>query len=159
MGLTLNPMTRFWERIRIDGSCWLWTATLWPNGYAQMSINGIKRLIHRWAFETFRGPIPEGLQIDHLCRRKNCVNPAHLDVVTNRENTIRGDGPRLLGERQRGKTHCPQGHPYDEQNTYISSVGKRHCRKCWRIHTASYKKRQKAMTFSPVVTRRMRVWV
>ena len=84
---------------------------------------------HRIAFQFFRGPIPAGLQIDHLCRVKLCVNPAHLEPVTASENIRRGTG---LAARRAAQTHCKYGHPFDKENTHINSRGHRICRTCMR---------------------------
>jgi hypothetical protein len=73
--------------------------------------------------------VPPGMEIDHLCRKRHCVNPKHLDIVTRRENTLRGEG--LPAQRAR-RTACPKGHPYDEANTYI---WKNH-RSCWTCRRA-----------------------
>lgn len=81
-------------------------------------------IAHRVAYETWVGPIPDGLTIDHLCRNRLCIEPTHLEPVTNRENIQRG-GNSL-------KTHCPQGHPYDEVNT-ASRNNRRYCRTCERV--------------------------
>lgn len=93
---------------------------------------------HRYAYEHFIGPIPEGLQVDHLCRVRNCVNPDHLEAVTCRENVLRGDGVAAANARA---THCPQGHAYDEANTYTWTNGGRHCRACARIKTREQRAR------------------
>lgn len=87
-------------------------------------------LAHRFAYEDIVGPILEGLTIDHLCRVRHCVNPAHLEPVTHLENVRRGNG----GLNQLAKTHCPKGHPYDEENTYRlpSRPSGRYCRACRR---------------------------
>lgn len=113
-----------------EGGCWLWTASLNHHGYGQFGISdkGRRRphLAHRVAYELLVGPIPKGMQIDHLCRNPRCVNPAHLEPVTPAENTRRG----LVGVL---KTHCPQGHPYDAENTYYAKGAKhRLCRTCNR---------------------------
>ena len=139
---------RFWSRVdpcRTDG-CMLW---LRPggNGYGAFKVNG--RLIMAHYF--LAGAPPQGLEWDHLCRVRNCANPGHLEAVTRRENVIRGIGPSILAARHRAKTHCPQGHPYDEGNTgwyqKMSASGKpsltRGCRACARIRTAARKARLK----------------
>jgi hypothetical protein len=81
-------------------------------------------MAHRLSYEHHVGPIPDGLQIDHTCRNRKCVNPEHLEPVTNAENTTRQD------HAERRKTHCPKGHPYDEANTYVDPSGARRCRAC-----------------------------
>ncbi len=86
---------------------------------------------HRAAYELYVGPIPEGLTIDHLCRNTLCVNPAHLEAVTMRENILRGTGPSAQAAR---KTHCLRGHPFDDGNTLFRATGKRVCRACQRVH-------------------------
>jgi len=86
---------------------------------------------HRVAWELLRGPIPAGMHLDHLCRNPSCVNPAHLQVVSQRVNNLRGISPPAINAR---KTHCPAGHPYDAANTYISPEGWRQCMTCRREH-------------------------
>ncbi|MEU5322933.1 HNH endonuclease signature motif containing protein [Streptomyces sp. NPDC021056] len=87
-------------------------------------------LAHRYAWELLREPIPAGLVIDHLCRNRRCVNPGHLEVVTLAENTRRGFGISTFNAL---KTHCPQGHPYSVENTYIHPRNSaRICRACAR---------------------------
>ncbi len=84
---------------------------------------------HRFAFEMARGPVPEGLQLDHLCRVRHCVNPGHLELVTSRVNTLRGTSFSAVNAT---KTHCPKGHPYSTENTHTDASNKRHCRVCNR---------------------------
>lgn len=109
--------------------CWLWTACLTKNGYGRFSWDGKVRLAHRVAYELLVGPIPEGLEIDHLCRVRHCVNPDHLEPVTRRENIHRGFGITAVHAR---KTHCPKGHEYTEDNLLLSALdrGNRVCKTC-----------------------------
>lgn len=91
---TRTPVERFWSKVDKSGDCWLWTAAVNPNGYAQFSPNRRRVYAHRYAYELACGPIPNDLTVDHLCRVRHCVNPAHLEVVTRGENTRRGQTPR-----------------------------------------------------------------
>src|SRR6266568_5486930 len=107
---TLLRLTgRFWAKVDRSGACWLWTAHVGEDGYGTFSLDGHHQRAHRIAWVLLRGPIPEGLQIDHLCRVRACVNPDHLEPVTQRENILRGEGISALCAR---RTHCPQGHEY-----------------------------------------------
>ena len=106
-------------------ACWLWGGYRDRYGYGR--VRGV--LAHRISYTLFVGEIPAGLQLDHLCRNRSCINPRHLEPVTARENTLRG----LTGAARNAlKTHCPQGHPYDEANTVRDSNGARRCRTCRR---------------------------
>lgn len=118
-------MERFWSRVDKSGECWIWTGGKSGNGYAQIRIKYRKVMVHRYAFETLVGPIPHGLQLDHLCRNRVCVNPAHLEPVTARENTMRSFSFSALNAR---KTHCPLGHAFDA--SWKSGV--RGCKTCRR---------------------------
>lgn len=118
--------------IRPDlGPCWLWTGTLSPDGYAVMTIQRRTTYMARWAFEHHVAPMPPGLEPDHLCRVRACVNPWHLEPVTHRENILRGESPQALNAR---KTHCPQGHEYAPENTRFQTRGGRLCRACQNEH-------------------------
>lgn len=124
---------RFWARVdrRDHGECWLWKGAPNNSGYGAIGVAGGRVVpVHRWSYEQFVGPIPDGLHVDHLCRTRMCVNPKHLEAVTQRENTLRGNG---FAADEARRTHCPQGHPYDEQNTYRYR-GLRYCLICRRAH-------------------------
>ncbi len=120
---------RFDAFAEVSDSCWLWNHSLTQNGYGRFWADGRMWLAHRWIYEQEVGPIAEGLQVDHLCRVRNCVNPAHLEAVTASENTVRSD----LSQRRR--THCRrcgwelEFRPWD---------GKRFCRNCQRASQRRY---------------------
>lgn len=93
----------------------MWLGYRKPNGYGEMGIGRKVFLAHRVAYELFVGPIPDGMTLDHKCRERACVNPDHLEPVTNRENILRGISPSAQNAHA---THCTQGHPFDDENTY-----------------------------------------
>src|SRR3990172_475920 len=140
---------RFWAKVNENGPipahrpdlgpCWQWTACQNRDGYGQFLVgsrtDGTRKtvLAHRWAYEHLIGPVAEGLEPDHLCRNPTCVCPSHIEPVTHAENVLRGDSPRATRARGLAKTHCHQGHPYDEANTYIYPRSERRgCRACHR---------------------------
>lgn len=137
----VNDLERFERKISKEScgrQCWRWTASLDPKGYGQVYFNGKVRRAHRVSYEIYRGPIPEGLQLDHLCRVRSCVNPAHLEPVTCRENLLRG---QTLTAACAAKTHCPRGHAYSSSNTRIDNNGSRNCLTCIRARkNASYRR-------------------
>lgn len=133
LGSAIGPTfaERVWRNtIRTETGCWEWIANRNPGGYGIMHVGSRStgrgmRFAHRVVYEMFVEPIPEGLEIDHLCRNRACCNPAHLEPVTNRENQRRAPNSPM------NRTHCPSGHPYDEANTYWYD-GRRYCKACNR---------------------------
>lgn len=132
---TPAPHTHFWSFVDKTESCWLWRGYVAPTGYGMFWYPERKRTVyaHRVAYELKRGPIPASMEIDHICRVRNCVRPDHLEVVTTRENLLRST---CASAKHAKKTHCPKGHPYDRDNTYLHPDGSRRCRICraeWHI--------------------------
>lgn len=132
---------RFWRKVtKHENGCWEWQARVDKDGYGLFSVTHIRTdRVSRFAYEHFNSAIiPEGLQIDHLCRNRKCVNPEHLEIVTRKENRRRGAAPG--GILYLKTTHCYRGHAYDEANTYINPTsGQRFCRTCHR----DYERRRK----------------
>lgn len=113
---------RFWAKVEEDDrGCWVWQAAVKGHGYGSFHLNGALRSAHRLVWENLVGPIPDGLTIDHLCRNKLCVNPAHLEPVTAAEN---------LRRRYREQTHCLRGHLLAGANLSIKTNGTRRCKAC-----------------------------
>jgi hypothetical protein len=123
---------RFNEKWSEGGNgCWLWTASLRKNGYGQFYFRSRMTEAHRVSYILNVGTIPDGLQLDHLCRVRQCVNPKHLEPVTAMENT-----------RRAMRLSCVNGHPFTPENTYIPADGKRYCRECRRRRVREYRQRQ-----------------
>jgi len=118
---------------KLDNNCLIWPFHIAPNGYGRVWAMGKARSTHRVAYEYMYGEIPVDLQVDHLCRTRACYNTNHMELVTNRENVIRGNAATKINAFHRSKTHCPHGHEYNVENTYIDLRNHRHCRACHRI--------------------------
>lgn len=137
----IDPAVRFWPKVEKTETCWLWTGALFKtSGYGQFSCQSTNMLAHIWSYENVNGPVPDGLQLDHLCRVRRCVNPAHLEAVTAQVNNLRSEAPSA---RNAMKTHCPQGHPYAGTNLYTYR-GQRVCRECGRLAQRRYNERKRA---------------
>ncbi|MFB7029641.1 MULTISPECIES: HNH endonuclease signature motif containing protein [unclassified Streptomyces] len=147
----MTPAERFAAKVTIGpvslhraapGPCHLWTGGArskrphdqgeFGEFYGAFYVAGRMTRAHQYAWEQAHGPIPAGAEIDHRCRRRNCVAVAHLDLVDHRTNTLRSTAPTALNAR---KTHCHRGHPFDAANTYRRPNGSRRCRACSRTTT------------------------
>lgn len=144
----LTLLERFSTKFTINGEtgCWEWTAARNARGYGIMrpgKTGPTSGLAHRISYEIHVGEVPAGLQLDHLCRVRHCVNPAHLEPVTNRENGLRGDAGKL----QREKTQCKHGHPLSGSNLYVYTVAgvpHRGCVQCRRGAVSRYKAKRRS---------------
>ena len=139
--LTTEQEARFWSHVDVPDQpscCWEWSASGHVTKHGKfIRHNGDPLMAHRVSYTLLIGPIPDGLELDHLCRNPKCVNPDHLEPVTHRENCRRGFGPSGINAR---KTHCPHGHEYTPENIWTDVAGSRHCRTCWVIKSEKRKK-------------------
>lgn len=122
-----------------DNGCWLWTASLNKSGYGIIWQDRKMSLVHRVSLELAGRPVPEGLVTDHLCRVRRCFNPDHLEAVTHRENTMRS--PIAVAAQHARKTHCVNGHPFSDENTYVHTENGRLRRRCRTCTEASVRRR------------------
>lgn len=138
MGITEEQrQERLWARIEPDGVCWRWTGTLTRTGYGQINWRGKTRRVHQVVWELLIGPLPEGLEPDHLCRVRECANPDCIEWVTPEENKRRSHYARGTANFNGAKTHCPQGHEYGPENTRRDKKNRRYCLTCLRNKAAA----------------------
>lgn len=120
---------RFWKKIAVtDNGCWEFTGSK-SNGYGKVQRGGVKMPTHQFTWTRLVGPIPDGLEVDHLCRNRPCCNPEHLEPVTHRENVLRGESPCAKNAK---KTHCSKGHEYTPENIMKKYLPARQCLECYR---------------------------
>lgn len=130
---------RLTKRIEKTETCWIWTGGK-SHGYGMVTINSRVMMVHRAMYEIYKGPIPDRYVIDHLCRNPSCVNPDHLEAVTERENILRGNGATAINAR---KTACSNGHEYTKETCrVVETTGERRCRVCEKANKAGWKARQ-----------------
>ncbi len=133
---------RFWDKVTFSpGDCWEWTGSL-RDGYGRFKINGVYYQAHRVMYKDTYGPIPKGLQLDHLCRTRNCVHPLHLEIVAQQTNILQGISPIANQARQ---THCLNGHELKGDNLYYSPKRPtiRQCKPCTIARSAEQRRRKR----------------
>lgn len=145
---TIERFMRFVMPVPESG-CWLWTGATLRHGYGCFHVTSKRSAqAHRIAYEIFKGPIQQGLTIDHLCKVKPCVNPDHMEAVTQRENVLRGEAKAAQQARQ---TSCKNGHPLDGANLMVDG-NHRHCRTCYVAYQCQYNERRRAARSGKIET-------
>lgn len=139
--LTNSQAERFFGHVMpiTESGCWIWMGSTSPKGYGKFNIPDRTTMVHRLSYEHFKGSIPQGVSIDHVCRVRCCVNPDHLHLCSNQENVLSGYGVTAVNAR---KTHCPKGHAYTKENTRYYEG--RNCRECHRIKRRAERSRKTA---------------
>jgi hypothetical protein len=130
-------MENILSKINKIKSCWIWLGSKSGSGYGRMQRNNKKYFVHRFVYEIYKGKIPEGYEVDHLCRKRDCVNPEHLEAVTMKENRVRAGNTRR-------KDFCKHGHPFSGGNLRLYFNKKRNkfikeCRKCHYDYNKSWR--------------------
>lgn len=139
---------RFWSKVDKQSECWIWTAGVTPSGYGSFKLLGKNTAAHRLAYTITKGAIPNDLVLDHICRNRLCVNPDHLEIVTQKVNILRGAGPSASNDE---KTHCPRNHPLEKPNLILSNLkrGARECVACSRTRSKYTNAKLKGVVLNP----------
>jgi len=137
------------SRLVVEGGCWLWRGQVSTKGYGRVLHEGRLQQAHRVVYELLVSAIPKGKCLDHLCRVRACVNPAHMEPVDNRTNILRGVSFSAMNAQKKA---CDAGHPYTEENTRVCRAGWRHCKTCSDIRDASRGRRAAAMRVRAIVS-------
>lgn len=127
---------KYWLKVKKSNTCWFWLGNKNTKGYGMFWSNGKNYVAHRYSYEREKGPIPKNLVLDHLCRVHDCVNPNHLEIVTPKENVLRGIGLCAINSR---KTKCNRGHELEEINLIRTKKG-RECLACKRMRQLKYER-------------------
>jgi len=128
--MKLSTEDNFWDKVLFTTDCWKWLASKTKTGYGRFRSGKECIPSHRFSFELYKGKVPEGLEINHICNNTSCVNPSHLEAITHQENCLKGDvGNNNQNSR---KTHCQKGHPITGDNLYMLPDGRRQCVICKR---------------------------
>jgi len=137
---------RFWPKVAKGPECWQWVGAVGGHTYGNFWDGERTVRAHKFSYETSTGDnVPAGMHLDHLCRNRLCVNPAHLEVVTPEENTRRGVRRLMMRYQNIDQTHCKHGHPLSGDNLYVQPKnGYRYCRECARNRGRTYEARLKA---------------
>lgn len=153
----MTELERFFKKVNKTNTCWLWTAGVSTRGYGVFHNTLItSNYAHRYSYSAFVGQIPEGMVVDHLCGVKLCVNPRHLEPVTNKENLRRGEVGQQNAKHHKSKTHCKNGHEYTDENTEFwnrksRGVLTRRCKICYNKQQERYKDKKEGGHHSKLV--------
>lgn len=145
-GLRGSVEQRFWAKVAKSDDCWNWTGSISGRGYGRMQTPASSSsAAHRISYILHHGMIGDGMVVDHICRNKLCVNPAHLRAVTPKQNTL--ENSASVTAINAAKTHCAKGHPFSGDNL-LAQPGERRCRQCQRGYDKARRRRNRSLAQS-----------